>query len=177
MPMHPQCRQRHVARNGMLNPAVSLFLPGTAMRARQEYLDEHYRPEAEAAERAERDRQFEQLAVQWYERMQQAKAAGLDFDEPLPDVPPRPEPWLDRKIIDAALWIDDLPVPRLVCNVLTILAIILFFWLLVPWFIGTTQREWKAMHRRDREYRGDAICPQCGKGFQAAQPAPSPRDA
>ena len=179
MPMHPECRQKDIARYGLLNPAAAIFLPGSSMQAKQHYLDEYYHPEVDEEDRERRSQQFEVLAEEWLERARQAYAAGREFDEPVPAYPQKYEKrhWMDEKIGTVALWIDDLPVPGWVSTVLTILTMILLCWLLIPWFISSTQREWKAMLRRDREYRGDAVCGRCGQGFPGARPAAAPPSA
>ena len=53
MPMHPECRQQHLAGLNLNSRVPSFLMPGSTMRARQIYLKEHYTDPLEA-ERAER---------------------------------------------------------------------------------------------------------------------------
>ena len=172
MPMHPQCRQRHLERNNF-NIALTIFLPVTTMTAKQDYMKEYYRPEVEAERKEAREREFIEQVKQWHGRMQSAEAEGRAFDEPLPDYPEEPEPWWERLLDRIGVWralieIEDrLPAPlgKIAVFALIILGILLTIWFVGPIALYNVQREWNAMLRRDREYRGDVACDYCGDRF------------
>ena len=171
--MHPECRQKHLASHNY-NQAISIFLPTFAMQGKDTYLKEYYREEIAAEEQARRERELAEQSRQWQARKQQAEAAGSAFDEPPPALPTEPEPWWDKAISAVLFRIYGLPLGDYILPVFIVLACVLALPFFLPWWFYSIQREWRRMHRRDREDQGNAPCDYCGNSFYRSLPGYSP---
>ncbi len=173
MPMHPECRQQHLHRLNF-NQAMTIFLPVTAMSAKQRYLKEYYEEQLEAEQAEAREREYQADALQWYSRLEQAQAEGRPFHEPLPDYrkePSPPMPWWEDNLGAFLVWLDDLPGGKYITIALIILLLPIILPIFLPWMCYSVQRDWNRMLRRDRDYRGDANCDLCGDPCARREPA------
>ena len=162
MPMHPECRQRHLASRNLNNRVASFLMPGTTLRTRQIYLKEHYTEPMEAERAERRDRELVDRMNLWRARKSYAEAEGRPFREPLPRYRSEPVPRWESILGRGLVWLDDLPMGNVITIVLIVLFVLLTFPITAPICCYAINRDWRRMLQRDYDYPGSSPCELCG---------------
>ena len=163
MPMHPECRQQHLASLNLNSRVPSFLMPGSTMRARQIYLKEHYTDPLEAERAERRDRESADRMNLWLTRRSYAQAEGRPFREPLPGYRSEPMPRWEKILGRSLVWIDDLPMGNVITIILIVLFVLLTFPITAPICCYAINRDWRRMLQRDYDYSGSSPCEVCGR--------------